>query len=435
MAKHTINNTPNTIQQQYKVLTSFDSGLSTTDDFGMGSIKKRDVATNVALYKPFDNSLDTIIQLTAGFEEVSQNYHEWFEEDEYNMDEAASTAGPAGTAASDDFTIPAGATDADPDVRIFRKGDRIRYVGTGGDWVYAIITDIPDGTTITVKNLASGNLVAQSTSNRLIQRLDSLRGSDLNYEPQPRGFLPRMYRTVVRKMVYDDSYTPRFTHTDNYIDMLVRKEQKLYGELRRGRELGILYGNEFVTDITSRDGDNDKLYVTNGLYDSIDAFNNHSLDTTDATTFKNSLYSFIEHNFGGESGGPSTRQMFISGRFGSLLSQVFEDKQRFYDTEFVAGVRCMRFEHNLGNIDFFHLPIFEYKHPIVGGSLKEGAGKAVGLMVPVEECVTRLVFKGEGPSTETFKERGGDELEYMRVKSTEGIKVRLKQYCATLEEA
>lgn len=435
MAAHDIVNAPNSIQQQYKVLTSFDSGLSTTDDFGMGSIKRRDVATDVALYKPYDNALDTLIQLTAGMEEVTQNYHEWFEEDEYNMDEAQSTAGPAGTASTDTFTVAASGDPAVPDARIFRKGDRIRYVDSGGSWAYAIITDIPDATTLNVKNLSSGNLPAQDGSNRLIQRLDSLRGSDLNYSPEPRGFLPRMYRTVVRKMVHDDSYTPRFEHTDNYINMLVSKQQKLFGELRRSREVGALYGNEFVTDVTSRDGDTDKLYVTQGLYDSIDSFNSHSLVTTDATTFKNSLYSFIEHNFGGESGGPDTRQMFISGRFGSLLSQVFEDKQRFYDNEFVAGVRCMRFEHNLGNIDFIHLPIFEYKHPIVGGSLKEGPGKAIGLMVPVEECVTRLVFKGEGPSSETFKERGGDELEYMRVKNTEGLKIRLKQYCATLEEA
>lgn len=428
---HTITNTPNTVIQQYNVKTSFDAGLSTTNEFGVGSIKKRDVASNVALYKPYNNALDTLIQLTAGFEEVSQTKFEWFEEDEY-LPAEAEVATPITTAGAPTADMVFATAD---DANIFRKGDRIRYVSSG-NFVYAIITGI-SGTTVSVKHLGSGNLPDQ-TASTTVQRLDSLRGSDLNYDPEPRSALPRMYNTVVRKIVHDIGYSPRSTHIDEYIDTLAKSERQLFNELRRSRELGVLYGNEFKTTVTSSDGDNDDLYVTNGLYDSIDAFNSHTLSTDSNNNwqaFKTSIHNFIEHNFGGESGGPSTRQMFISGRFASILSQAFEDKQRFYGNEFVAGINTMRFESNLGIIDFISLPIFEYQHPLVGGSLKEGAGKAVGLMVPVEDCVTRLVFKGEGPSSETFKLRGGDEVEYMRVKTTEGIAIKLKQYCATLEEA
>jgi len=433
MPAHTITNTPNTVAQQYKVKTSFDAGLSTTNEFGVGSIKKRDVASNVALYKPYNNALDTLIQLTAGFREVSQTKYEWFEEDEYLPAEAV-VATPITTAGAPTADMVFSTND---DTNVFRKGDRIRYVSSG-NWVYALITGIDVATnTVSVKHLGAGNLPDQTASS-VVQRLDSLRGSDLNYDPEPRSALPRMYSTVVRKMVHDIGYTPRSTNIDEYIDTLAKSEMQLFNEMRRSRELGVLYGNEFKTSVTSSDGDQDDLYVTQGLYDSVDAFNSHALDTTSTNNFeafKTSIYNFMEHNFGGESGGPSTRQMFVSGKFASILSQAFEDKQRFYGNEFVAGINTMRFENNLGIIDFIHLPIFEYQHPLVGGSLKEGAGKAVGLMIPVEECVERLVFKNEGPSSETFKLRGGDEVEYMRVKTTEGIALRLKQYCATLEEA
>jgi len=433
MPPSTFDNTPNTTLQQYNILTSFDAGLSTSNDFGMGSIKRRDVASMVAMYKPYDNSIDTVIQLTGRFREIEQLKYEWFEKDEYLMSEVASTAGPAGTAATGDFTIPAGATDNDADIRIFRKHDRIRYV-SGGAWVYAIVEAI-SGTTLTVRHLGAGDLPVQDTGNRLIQIIDSLRGSDLNYDPQPRSALPRMYSTHVRNLSYEASYTARHANIDKYFDTVAETERQLYATMRQGREAGVLYGQQFETDITSADGDLDKLYVTSGLWDAVNDYNAHSLDATDASTFKTSLYNFIEHNFGGESGGPSTRQMFISGKFASELSKHFEDKQRFYGTEFVAGINCMRFEHNLGVIDFIHAPILDYKHPIPGGSLKEAAPKAVGLMIPVDECVERLVFKNEGPSSSTFKQKGGDRVEYMRVETTEGIALRLKQYCATMVEA
>ena len=56
------------------------------------------------------------------------------------------------------------------------------------------------------------------------------------------------------------------------------------------------------------------------------------------------------------------------------------------------------------------------------------------MLCPIQDCVVRLVKEGEGPSSEMFKEKGGDVEMNMRVTSTEGLKLRLKQYCAVLEE-
>ena len=175
------------------------------------------------------------------------------------------------------------------------------------------------------------------------------------------------------------------------------------------------------------------------MYDQISDFNKDTAEFTtagsfDAAKFRNTIFDFISHNFGGESGGPETRTMFISGRFADFLSRAFVDEKRFYEVEYIAGVRVMRWEHNLGNIDFVYLPIFDYKHPITGGSLKQATPKAVGMLCPIQDCVVRLVKEGEGPSSEMFKEKGGDVEMNMRVTSTEGLKLRLKQYCAVLEE-
>jgi hypothetical protein len=40
----------------------------------------------------------------------------------------------------------------------------------------------------------------------------------------------------------------------------------------------------------------------------------------------------------------------------------------------------------------------------------------------------------EGPSSETFRESGGDEEELMRVKTTEGLKTTLLNYAVAIEE-
>jgi hypothetical protein len=445
---HTINNTPNT-NLPFEVLTSYNSDLFTAagnlhggGDAGYGALAKRDVATELVMYKPYDNSLDTLIQTTGGFEVAQSSVHEWTEDDELLDDETvgddttaagqinATTANDYSAATTGNFLV----TTANS--AIFRVGDVVRYVASGA-YVYAHVTSVgapSNGRVALGLTSFSGDLVA-AAGDAVIQRMHALRGSDLNYDVEPRGSIPKQYYTYINKMVHDARYGARVQNEDHYVQLLDRHEQKLFGEMRRSRELQALYGVKGKFTLSN----GDVVYSSPGLYNEISGFNKDTAEMTtasafDATKFKQAIYDFIEFNFGAESGGPSTRTMFISGKFASYLSQAFTDIQRFYEVEYIAGVRVMRWEHNLGNIDFVYLPVLDYKHPLPGGSLKEASSKAVGMLCPIQECVTRLVMNGEGPSSEVFKEKGGDEEENMRVKTTEGLKLKLKQYCAVLEE-
>lgn len=445
---HSFDNTPNT-NLPFEVLTSYNEDLFASSgdlhgggDAGFGSLVKRDVATELVMYKPYDNSLDTLIQTTGGFEIAQNSVHEWTEDDELLDDEAVGVSeadnnqingGTYTPATSGNFNV------TDANAAIFRKGDVIRYVNTNGVYTYALITAIGtstggSNTELELASLDGENLVA-SDADAVIQRMHSLRGSDLNYDVEPRGSIPKQYYTYINKIVHDARYGTRVQNEEHYINLLERHENKLFGEMRRSRELQSLYGVKGKHTLAN----GDIVYSSPGLYNQIADFNKDTATMTsggsfDKDLFLDSLYDWIEHNFGGESGGPSTRTAFISGRFASMLSRAFIDRQRFYEVEYIAGVRSMRFEHNLGNIDFVHLPVFDYKHPIPGGSLKESTPKAVAMLCPVSECVTRLVMQGEGAQSEVFKEKGGDEEENMRVKTTEGLKLKLKQYCAVLEE-
>jgi len=444
--RHTIDNTPNT-NLPYSVLTSYNEDIFASagslhggGDAGYGSLQRRDVATEIVMYKPYQNALDTLIQTTGGFEVAQSSVHEWTENDELLPDEAVAESAGANTYINHATYTPAATglfSIDDDDATIFRKGDVIRYVSTDGGYVFGLITEVaePSGGEVdfTISSL-DGNL-ARGASDTVIQRLHSLRGSDLNYDVEPRGTIPKQYYTYINKIVHDTRYGRRVQNEEHYLDLLQDQENKLFNEMRRSRELQSLYGVRGKRTLAN----GDIAYSSPGLYNQIADWNKDTAEMTstgsfDKTKFDAAMYSFIEHNFGAESGGPDTRQMFISGKFASYLSQAFVDRQRFYEIEYVAGVRTMRWEHNLGNIDFIYLPVFDYKHPMPGGSLKEGTGKAVGMLLPVAETVTRLVMNGEGPTSEVFKEKGGDEEENMRVKSTEGLKLKLKQFTAVLEE-
>ena len=440
-------NAPNSVLNQFDILTSFDEGLG--QDAGYGSFKKRSVAREVALYKPYDNTIDTFIQLFGGFDTVTNFKHEWTEKDDLLPDEATGV----GTAVSDETDVinNVGGTNAyvpatrakievsPEDAKIFRKGDKLRYVNTNDVYTAGIIREInpidANVTSFTVDSANGENMPLAKSKDMKIDRMDSLRGSDRNYDPEPRGKIPRQDFTLIRKIVHDTGYTPRSNNTEHFLDFLMEQEADLFKELRRSRSLGYLYGVDNTVELDN----GDLVHTSAGLWDRLVNKNLHTLLTQsggvfDKETFKESIYDLIEFAFGAESGGPDFRQCFISGKFASYLSKAFEDKQRFYGNEFVAGVRTMRFEHNLGIIDFVHAPILEYKHPIVGGSLREGEGKAVGMLIPIEQSTERLVFRNEGPSSETFKENGGDEEEIMRVKSTEGLKTTLLQYTVAIQE-
>jgi hypothetical protein len=443
---HSFDATPNT-GLPFKVLTSYEPDLFTSagdlhggGDAGYGALSKRDVATEIVMYKPYDNTLDTLIQTTGKFEVANNSVHEWTETDELLDDEAIGDDG-----ASDEGQInggtytPAGTgtfiVSAD-NGQIFRKGDVVRYVNSGGSYSYALVMEINEaGTDLSLETFDSTVDLAAADAGAVIHRLHALRGSDLNYDVEPRGSVAKQYYTYINKIVHDARFGARVQNEEHYLDQLAELEAKLFGEMRRSRELQSLWGVRGKVQLSNGDW----VYSSPGLYNQIADFNKDTAEMTttgdfDEAKFKAAIYSFIEHNFGGESGGPSTRTMFISGKFASYLSQAFEGSKRFYEVEYIAGVRCMRWEHNLGNIDFIYLPVLDYKHPIPGGSLRESTPKAVGMLCPVDECVTRLVMNGEGPNSMVFKERGGDEEENMRVKTTEGLKFKLKQYCGVLEE-
>jgi hypothetical protein len=448
---HSFDNTPNT-DLPFEVLTSYNSdifdgsgGVHGGGDAGFGTLSKRDVSTEVVMYKPYRNALDTVIQTTGGFEVATNSVHEWTENDELLDDEAVGVdetdngqinkdSGTYTAAGTGDFVV------TDDNAKIFRKGDVVRYVDSNGAYTYALILSIStsDGGSNTALELGTidGTNLASAASDAVIHRMHSLRGSDLNYDVEPRGSIANQYYTYLNKIVHDERYGKRVQNEEHYYDLLADTEAKLFKDMRRSRELQALYGVKGKRTLSN----GDIAYSSPGLYTQIADFNKDTSSMTssgsfDKDLFTNAIYDFIAHNFGGESGGPETRTMFISGQFADYLSRAFIDRQRFYETEYIAGVRAMRFVHNLGNIDFIYLPILDYKHPIPGGSLKESSPKAVGMLCPVQECVTRLVMQGEGPSSEVFLESGGDEEENMRVKTTEGLKLKLKQYCAVLEES
>lgn len=447
MALEIDGNTPNSVLNQYDILTSYDEGLG--QEAGYGSLKKRSVAKEVALYKPYDNTVDTFIQLFGGFDTVTNFKHEWTVKDDLLPDEAVGLT--TGVPDSSEYVNNTdGASSYSPvtqarfavskeNARIFREGDRIRYVNENGAYTYALtkgIESIDDNASyLVIQSMTGTELPIAGSNDAVIHRMDALRGSDRNYEPQPRGKIPKQDYTLIRKIVHDTGYTPRSMNEDQYIDFLLEQEGDLFKELRRSRTLGYLYGVDATVELDN----GDLVHSSSGLWDRLSNKNLHTLQTQgddgfDPVAFKKSIYKLIEYAFGAESGGPDMRQCFVSAKFASYLSQAFEDKQQFYGNEFVAGVRSMRFEHNLGIIDFVHAPVFEYKHPLVGGSLREGAGKAVGMLLPIEQCTERLVMTNEGPSSETFRENGGDEEELMRVKSTEGLKTTLLQYAVAIEE-
>lgn len=452
--RHTFDNTPNT-GLPFKVLTSWQPELFTSagdlhggGDAGYGALTKRDVATEVVMYRPYDNTLDTLIQTTGNFEVAYNSVHEWTENDELLEDEAvgldATDAGQINKTTTPDYTDAATGdfVVSSENGDIFRTGDVVRYVNSGGTYTYALVIDIDDSGANTVLELEAFQEAGEdpvtlegADSDAVIHKMHSLRGSDLNYDVQPRGSIARQYYTYINKIVHDSRMGARVQNEEHYLDQIADLEGKLFSEMRRSRELQSLWGRK--GKITLSNGDT--VYSSPGLYNQISDWNKDTADFTsngafDKVKFQDAIYSFIEHNFGGESGGPRTRTMFISGRFASFLSQAFIDRQRFYEVEYVAGVRAMRWEHNLGNIDFVYLPVLDYKHPIPNGSLKQSDPKAVGMLLPIQECVTRLVMNGEGPTSLVFKEKGGDEEDNMRVKTTESLKFKLRQYTACLEE-
>lgn len=448
----TFDNNPNT-GTPFELNTSFQSGLFDSQnvhgggEMGVGSFKVRSIDKVLAEYDPASTAVNTFIMLMGNRETVDNVVHEWGEDDSmFPIDAVGSgisatdvinSTGGNYSPADDNVRFTIAAADAN----IFRPKMKVRYASTNDGWVYAAIKSIDDVSgDATRKALVlispTGDNLPVAASTAAIQTLETAYGSDLNYDPQPLSNNPTMYHTLLQKQATFGQWTERSENESNLFDQAMRAQNKALKDMNDRLEAHALYGVKGKHQLANGDW----VYYAEGLYDTAKAKNYHTADMTtagqfDATKFTNALYNFVQFNFGAESGGPAARPMFIDGRFANYLSRAFTDKQRFEGNEFIGGVRVMRWDINDGAIDFVRTPQFELRHPVPGGSLRQSGGtaRAVGLMVPME-TVTRLEFVNEGLRADIYKQQGGDEVMNYRVRYTSGLKHKLRQYSAVLEE-
>jgi hypothetical protein len=444
----TIENTPNT-GVPFETNTSFEAGLFDNvaahggGSMGVGSFKVRSIDSVLAEYDPANTAVNTFIMLFGGKDTVDSVVHEWGEDDSMfdidaigvSVDAAADIINSASytPATTGKFVVT---TD---NAAIFREKFKVRYVTTSG-WQYAAVASIaePDGGNVVI-NLRSidGENLAASAATAAIQTLEPAYGSDLNYDPQPMSNTPSMYYTYLQKMATFGKWTERSENESNAFDQALRAQRKAMKDMNDRLESHALYGTRGKYQLTNGDW----VYHSPGLYDSAKSQNFHTASFVDnsgafdASKFKDALYNYVQFNFGAESGGPMVRPSFIDGRFANYLSRAFDDKQWFEGGEFVGGVRVKRWDINDGALDFVRTPQFELRHPVPGGSLRQsGTPRAVCLTVPIAETVTRVEFVNEGLRSDSFIRNGGDEEKFYRVRYTSGLKHKLRQYSAVLEE-
>lgn len=471
-------NNPNTVMEdviqfegdEISVLTSYDDAYYTGsgEGFGVGSLKPRSIAAQMALYKPYNTSFDTIVQLMAGFDVATKYVHEYTEDDELWEDEVdghstvfdnakvinnvGGAQNNAYVAAQSDvfYILPA------EGAKVFKPGDTVRYAGDSGAYVYAVVekigtttelitggyADVATTKALQLRTAEFADRVAQDLEvaaavDTTLERMTQVRGSDLSFPVQPRGTVPKMYKTYLQTAAIDTAYTQRAARDESYIDHIARKQMKLMNELKRSRDLLYMYtkGGSFEIPADVDYGtEGDQVYLADGIWDGISGHNNVQFDATSATTIRASLRTLIEQNFGGENGGPEIRQVFGSAKYMSDVEFAYEDQRRYYSTEYIAGVRVMRYESALGLVDFIWNPMFEYKHPLVDGSVRSGTGKSTAIMLSVPDNLTRLEYIGEGPRMTSFMEKGGQKEEFMRLEMSAGMILNLKQYTAAHTE-
>lgn len=467
----TYDNNPNTVLEEYieelgySILTSFDDGFEQVDgsERGVGSLRRRSVAARVAMYNPFNWAVDTYIQLMGGFHVVDSEVFEWIQKDAFLPFELKGISNP-----DDEDTIINNVDDSPDNAyagsstsgrlqvteaggQLLRVGDIIRYsYSDGGEehfvdaHVDKIEKDGSDKWNVTVSAIdsaiigsADGDTLPAASENEVtIERKDSVRGSDLNFDPQPRGKLPKTYRSVVQVIVHDDSFSPRSMNVGAYVDFLREKEEDLFMELRRSRETRAVYGKEGKLTLDN----NDIVYTAPGVFDIARGSKLFTFDASDENgnfsdrAFEDELIDYVERQWGGESGGPHVRETFINARYAKYLSKAFRDRQRFYANEFVAGVHTMRYDDPNGVSDFVKTPFLDYMPHRPGASVRQANTKALGITVPVNECLTRVMMNGEGPYSEHFIRQGGDRVNFMRTGTTEGLMSMLTEFMSVHEE-
>lgn len=438
-----------------EIATSFDADLldGTSGEAGYGSFLNRSIASDLLYYYATKFPFDQMSQLFGSLEATPTGKHEWSEADallEYqaagavenqtdviNNTDGVNTYVPATTAK---YAI------LDDDTNIFALYDIVRYETSAGDFAYGWVTakeDVGANVELTLESIDGENFPVAAANDTIIERIATNLPQDLDYDPQPRQSNPEMYITYTQNYRREIKMTRKFDDINKnggtLIDLVELHQKQLSENFRRDRETDSLLGAGAKTIKTLSNGD--KAQFSNGIYYQVRDNNLHTSDfktggVFDASKFKRALNNFMLFNFGGESGGPSVRDLYVDATMQSYFDQAWEDRQRFMSTEYVAGVKVDTFENNQGRLDIMKVPNWSEIHPIPNAQIRGGSSpKGVGLLLPMDaDHVTRVQQSGFGPRQEVFRLSGGDRVLYQRMESIEGLAIKLKQHCAVIEE-
>lgn len=449
--------TPNS-DVPFEIATSFnDNQLDlSADEGGYGSFLNRSVATDLLYYYATEFPFDQMSQIFGGMEDTPTGVKEFFEADSLFEYEAQGVNEDA----SDVVNNVSGANSYVPassarfvlsanDVTIFSAYSEIRYETSNG-WQYAYVTSIDDGASdkeLNIDSIDGSNLTEAATDNAIIQHIATNMPQDLDYDPQPKQSDPTGYEAYVENYRKETKMTRKERNMNatggTLIDLVDHYQKQLTENFRRDRETKNLLGSG--TKTRKQLSNNDVVNFSNGIYYQIRDNNLHTSDfksggVFDADKFKRAIYNFMLYNYGGESGGPRVRDLYVDPVMQSYFDQAWEDSERFVggtvNTEFVAGVTVNRVANSQGVMDIMQVPNWSSIHPLKDGQIRGGSDpKGVGMLLPMDQDhVVRVLQTGFGPTQEVFKLKGGDRVMYQRMESKEGTYLGLIQHDAVIEE-
>lgn len=450
--------TPNT-DNPFEVAASYNDDLfgDTADrdvaagEMGVGSLYLRRVASDIPVYYPYDFTFDTMAQLYGGFDTTPTPVYEWSEDDAFYEYEAQGVLEDAtdvinNTTGANTY-VPASSARyiiASGDKPIFKPYDTVRYETSSG-YQHALITAVGDSggnAELTLQSEDGSNLPNAGADDAFIQKLGTNLPQDLDYDPQPRSSEPNMYHSYVENPRAETVLTREYRTVNSngafIADLVANKQDKLFRNFRRDREVRYLLGSGQKNRLELSNGD--QVYFSNGVWNEVSASNKHEFSFSSgfsASEFKDYVNKFVLYNFGGESGGPQVRDLYVDPTMADYFDRAYEDKQRFFGTEFVAGVMVRRFENSNGAMDIVNVPTWSEIHPLKRAGVRNGGTtKGIGLLLPMdEEHVVRVNQEGMGPMQEVFKKDGGDRTLYVRTESKEGLALKNREHMAAFSEA
>lgn len=442
----------------FEVATSYNDGQKdlTAGEAGYGSFLNRSIATDLTYYYAYKFPFDQMSQLFGGMESTDTGVWEWFEADtlydyeaegvnEDATDVVNNTSGNTYVPAADNVRLVID----DSDASIFSAYSEIRYETSSG-WQHAYVNNINDAagstTDLELESIDGSNLPVAASDTPIIQHIATNLPQDLDYDPQPKHSDPTGYETYVEnyrkeiKMTREERIINRVGGT--IIDLIEHYQKQLSENFRAERERKNLLGSGAQT--RKKVGE-DTVQFSNGIYNQVRDQNLHTSDfktsgSFDADKFKSAIYNFMLYNYGGESGGPRVRDLYVDPTMQKYFDEAWEDSQRFaggtVNTEFVAGVTVNRVANSQGVMDIMQVPLWSELHPKVDGALRGGSDpKGVAMLLPMDaEHVVRVLQTGQGPQQDVFKLDGGDRIMYQRMESKEGLAIRNISHCGTLEE-